>query len=208
MKIKKPPQIQHQNRKTSNSLSGTMNIVHKKKINKTFIKAKALTTNNSTYFSKSQFKTKQLTTLSKSNIMRNTTNLRLKKKTNNKLNILFEIESKVLLIQKNIRRYLAQVKYEKLKVTKLIQGDINDNNDIDFMFSFKNENSIDYSNTSIDNYISKNSLTKNKSANLLRTKVASPINDSLNSVRSDVSRVSINSSDYDYSDEDYNYDDI
>lgn len=208
MKIKRPPQIQHQNRKTSNSLSGTMNIVHKKKINKTFIKAKALTTNNSTYFSKSPFKTKQLTTLSKSNIMRNTTNLRLKKKTNNKLNILFEIESKVLLIQKNIRRYLAQVKYEKLKVTKLIQGDINDNNDIDFMFSFKNENSIDYSNTSIDNYISKNSLTKNKSANLLRTKVASPINDSLNSVRSDVSRVSINSSDYDYSDEDYNYDDI
>ena len=192
-----------------------MHIITKKKtINKTFIKAKALTTNNSTFFSQSPFKTKKLTTLSKSNIIRSKVNLRLKKKPqvyiNSKLNILYEIESKILLIQKNIRRYLAQVKLEKLKVTKILQGEICDcNNNIDFMFSFKNENnsnsnSIEYSNTSIDNYISKNSLTKNKSSILLGVQTNN-LNDTLNSVRSNVSRVSINSNDYDYkySDEDY-----
>ena len=77
------------------------------------------------------------------------------------------------------------------------------------MFSFKNENnsnsnSIDYSDTSIDNYISKNSLTKNKSSILLGVQTNN-LNDTLNSVRSNVSRVSINSNDYNYkySDEDY-----
>lgn len=189
-------------------------ITKKKKINKTFIKAKALTTNNSTFFSQSPYKTKKLTTLSKSNIIRNKVNFRLKKKPqvyiNSKLNVLYEIESKILLIQKNIRRYLAQVKLEKLKVTKILQGEICDsNNNIDFMFFFKNENnsnsnSIEHSNYSIDNYISKNSLTKNKSSILLGVQTNN-LNDTLNSVRSNVSRVSINSNDYDYkySDEDY-----
>ena len=122
--------------------------------------------------------------------------------------MLYEIESKILIIQKNIRRYLTQVKLEKLKVTQILQGGMCDcNNNIDFMFSFKNENnsnSIDYSDTSIDNYTSKNSLTKNKSSILLGVQTNN-LNDTLNSVRSNVSRVSINSNDYDYkySDEDY-----
>ena len=103
-----------------------MNIItKKKKINKTYIKAKALTTNNSVFFSKSPFKTKKLSMLSKSNIIPNKVKLRLKKKPqmfiNNKLNLLYEIESKILIIQKNIRRYLAQVKLEKLKVTQILQ---------------------------------------------------------------------------------------
>lgn len=54
------------------------------------------------------------------------------------------------------------------------------NNNIDFMFSFKNDNnsnSIDYSNTSIDNYIAKNSLTKNKSSILLGVQVNNQLND-------------------------------
>ena len=57
-----------------------------------------------------------------------------------------------MINQKNIRRYLAQVKLEKLKVTQILQGGMCDcNNNIDFMFSFKddnnsNSNSIDYSN--------------------------------------------------------------
>ena len=56
------------------------------------------------------------------------------------------------------------------------------NNNIDFMFSFKNDNnsnsnSIDYSNTSIDNYIAKNSLTKNKSSILLGVQVKNQLND-------------------------------
>ena len=59
-KITKPPLLQHQNNSKSNSLSDTMNIItKKKKINKTYIKAKALTTNNSVFFSKSPFKTKK-----------------------------------------------------------------------------------------------------------------------------------------------------
>ena len=56
------------------------------------------------------------------------------------------------------------------------------NNNIDFMFSFKNDNnsnsnSIDYSNTSIDNYIAKNSLTKNKSSILLGVQANNQLND-------------------------------
>ena len=133
---------------------------------------------------------------------------------NNKLNLLYEIESKILIIQKNIRRYLAQVKLEKLKVTQILKGGMCDcNNNIDFMFSFKNDNnsnsnSIDYSNTSIDNYIAKNSLTKNKSSILLGVQANNQLNDTLSSVRSGVSRVSINSNDYDYSDEDYDENDF
>ena len=218
-KITKPPLLQHQNNSKSNSLSDTMNIItKKKKINKTYIKAKALTTNNSVFFSQSPFKTKKLSTLSKSNIIPNKVNLRLKKKPqmfiNNKLNLLYEIESKILIIQKNIRRYLAQVKLEKLKVTPILQGGMCDcNPNIDFMFSFKNDNninsnSIDYSNTSIDNYIAKNSLTKNKSSILLGEQTNNQLNKTLSSVRSGVSRVSINSNDYDYSDEDYDENDF
>ena len=125
-KITKPPLLQHQNNSKSNSLSDTMNIItKKKKINKTYIKAKALTTNNSVFFSKSPFKTKKLSTLSKSNIIPDKVNLRLKKKPqmfiNNKINLLYEIESKILIIQNNIIRYLAQVKLEKLKVTQIRQ---------------------------------------------------------------------------------------
>ena len=87
------------------------------------------------------------------------------------------------------------------------------NNNIHFMFSFKNDNnsnsnSIDYSNTSIDNYIAKNSLTKNKSSILLGVQANNQLNDTLSSVRSGVSRVSINSNDYDYSDEDYDENDF
>ena len=40
-----------------------------------------------------------------------------------------------------------------------------------------NSNSIDYSNTSIDNYIAKNSLTKNKSSILLGVQASHQLND-------------------------------
>lgn len=164
-------------------------------------------------------KMKKLKTLNKSSNF-NTSSIKLKKKetitkkteSKGKIDILFEFERCTLLLQKNIRRLLAYRKMERLKVTKLIQGDdssMTEYNNIDSdsqpivlkKMTFKKESSS--SDNSIENKSrSKKSLGKNKSANLLGLQSNTNINDSMSSMRSGVSHVSVDLDELSLSDED------
>lgn len=166
------------------------------------------------------FKMKKLKTLNKSTNFNTSSKLFKKKETftkktepKGKIDILFEFERSTLLLQKNIRRLLAYRKMEHLKVTKLIQGDdssmTESNNNIDSdsqpivlkKMTFKKESSS--SDNSIENISrSKKSLAKNKSANLLGLQQNNNINDSMNSLRSGVSHVSVDLDELSLSDED------
>lgn len=142
-----------------------------------------------------------------------------------KIDILYEFEKKTLLIQKNVRRLLSKRKMEQLKVIKLIKGEMtfNDkngvvydcNNDDNYsnqkplvlkQLTFKkdNSNSSDHGsseNSSEKNKKSKLSLVKNKSANLLNIGHGGSLNDSMNSLRSGVSQVSIQSNEINFLEE-------
>lgn len=178
------------------------------------------------------FKVKKLKTLSKSNHFISTTPIVkkhkgiFKAKINNvqkpkgKIDIFFEFEKKTLMIQKNIRRLLAVRKMERLKITNIIQGnnssfddnhnDSHDKYDMDIsnqkitkQITFKKESNTSSLNSSEKCLKCKvNNLTKNKSANLLGIQQTLSVNDSMNSLRSGVSRVSFDSDDIDFSDED------
>ena len=162
---------------------------------------------------------KKLKTLNKSTNF-NTASIKLKKKETitkktepkGKIDVLFEFERCTLLLQKNIRRLLAYRKMERLKVTKLIQGNdsaMTEYNNIDSdsqpivlkKMTFKKESSS--SDNSIENKSrSKKSIAKNKSANLLGLQSNTNINDSMSSMRSGVSHVSVDLDELSLSDED------
>lgn len=143
-----------------------------------------------------------------------------------KIDILYEFEKKTLIIQKNVRRLLSKRKMEQLKVIKLIKGemtfndknglyDSNNNNDDNYsnekplvlkQLTFKKDNSNssdpgNSENSSEKNKKSKIFLTKNKSANLLNIGNVGSLNDSMNSLRSGVSQVSIHSNEINFLEE-------
>lgn len=176
------------------------------------------------------FKMKKLKTLSKSNHFTSTTPIVKKHKgifkakitsvpkPKGKIDIFFEFEKKTLMIQTNIRRLLAVRKMERLKITNIIQGNnssfddnnCNDKYDMDIsnqkltkQITFKKDSNTSSLNSSEKCLKCKvNNLTKNKSANLLGIQQNMSLNDSMNSLRSGVSKVSLDSEDINFTDED------
>ena len=177
------------------------------------------------------FKMKKLKTLSKSNHFTSTTPIVKKHKgifktkitsvpkPKGKIDIFFEFEKKTLMIQTNIRRLLAVRKMERLKITSIIQGnnssfDDNQNNndkyDMDIsnqkltkQITFKKDSNTSSLNSSEKCLKSKvNNLTKNKSANLLGIQQNMSLHNSMKSLRSGVSKVSLDSDDINFTDED------
>lgn len=176
------------------------------------------------------FKMKKLKTLSKSNHFTSTTPIVKKHKgifkakitsvpkPKGKIDIFFEFEKKTLMIQTNIRRLLAVRKMERLKITNIIQGNnssfddnnCNDKYDMDIsnqkltkQITFKKDSNTSSLNSSEKCMKCKvNNLTKNKSANLLGIQQNMSLNDSMNSLRSGVSKVSLDSEDINFTDED------
>lgn len=176
------------------------------------------------------FKMKKLKTLSKSNHFTSTTPIVKKHKgifkakitsvpkPKGKIDIFFEFEKKTLMIQTNIRRLLAVRKMERLKITNIIQGNnssfddnnCNDKYDMEIsnqkltkQITFKKDSNTSSLNSSEKCMKCKvNNLTKNKSANLLGIQQNMSLNDSMNSLRSGVSKVSLDSEDINFTDED------